>query len=100
MVKEVRTNRDYSDRTIQTARWAREQIKRQTGKIYPHFIERPLPYHHPQQHYHRPYPHTNGVNGVSGYADRAPRVHPWYPAPVEDEGAGEEWDDERLRDFE
>ncbi|KAF2396283.1 ARM repeat-containing protein [Trichodelitschia bisporula] len=31
MVKEARANRDYSDRTNQTARWAREQIKRQTG---------------------------------------------------------------------
>jgi importin subunit beta-1 len=31
MVKEVRTNRDYTDRTIQTARWAKDQIKRQTG---------------------------------------------------------------------
>lgn len=31
MVKDVRTNRDYSERTIQTARWARDQIKRQTG---------------------------------------------------------------------
>jgi hypothetical protein len=32
MVKDVRSNRDFSDRTIQTARWAREQIKRQTGE--------------------------------------------------------------------
>lgn len=29
MIKEVRTNRDYSPRTIETARWAREQVKRQ-----------------------------------------------------------------------
>ena len=34
-------NRDYTDRTIQTARWAREQIKRQTGRFTLHFIERP-----------------------------------------------------------
>jgi hypothetical protein len=33
MVKEVRSNRDFSDRTITTARWAREQIKRQTGTL-------------------------------------------------------------------
>ncbi|KAF2143455.1 uncharacterized protein K452DRAFT_225317 [Aplosporella prunicola CBS 121167] len=31
MAKETRANRDYSPRTIDTARWAREQIKRQTG---------------------------------------------------------------------
>jgi hypothetical protein len=31
MTKDVRTNRDYSDRTITTARWARDQIKRQIG---------------------------------------------------------------------
>lgn len=35
MVKEVRTNRDFSDRTISTARWAREQIKRQIGMCTP-----------------------------------------------------------------
>ena len=29
LVKEVRSNRDYSPRTHDTARWAREQIKRQ-----------------------------------------------------------------------
>jgi len=31
MAKEVRANRDFSERTTATARWAREQIKRQTG---------------------------------------------------------------------
>ena len=31
MAKEVRSNRDFSERTTATARWAREQIKRQTG---------------------------------------------------------------------
>jgi importin subunit beta-1 len=29
MIKEVRTNRDFMPRTIDTARWAREQVKRQ-----------------------------------------------------------------------
>ncbi|KIW04872.1 hypothetical protein, variant [Verruconis gallopava] len=33
MVKEVRLNREYSDRTIQTARWAKDQIKRQIGGV-------------------------------------------------------------------
>ncbi|KAK8177833.1 armadillo-type protein [Phyllosticta citrichinensis] len=32
MAKETRSNRDFSSRTIETARWAREQIKRQIGK--------------------------------------------------------------------
>ncbi|CAK7274548.1 karyopherin Kap95 [Sporothrix epigloea] len=31
LVKETRTNRDYSQRTIETARWARELVKRQIG---------------------------------------------------------------------
>ncbi|KAK8157951.1 armadillo-type protein [Phyllosticta citrichinensis] len=31
MAKETRSNRDFSSRTIETARWAREQIKRQIG---------------------------------------------------------------------
>ncbi|KAH7316620.1 armadillo-type protein [Stachybotrys elegans] len=31
MIKETKTNRDYSARTIETARWAREQVKRQIG---------------------------------------------------------------------
>ncbi|KAF1731137.1 Importin subunit beta-1 [Beauveria bassiana] len=29
MIKETKTNRDFSARTIETARWAREQVKRQ-----------------------------------------------------------------------
>jgi len=32
MAKDVRTNREFSKRTTDTARWARDQIKRQTGK--------------------------------------------------------------------
>jgi importin subunit beta-1 len=31
MIKETKTNRDFSPRTIETARWAREQLKRQLG---------------------------------------------------------------------
>ena len=31
MVKETKSNREFTARTIETARWAREQIKRQTG---------------------------------------------------------------------
>lgn len=31
MIKETRQNRDYQARTIETARWAREQVKRQIG---------------------------------------------------------------------
>lgn len=31
MIKETRSNRDFSSRTIETARWAREQVKRQVG---------------------------------------------------------------------
>jgi len=31
MIKETRTNRDFQPRTIDTARWAREQVKRQIG---------------------------------------------------------------------
>ena len=31
MARDTRANKDYSSRTIETARWAREQIKRQTG---------------------------------------------------------------------
>lgn len=31
LIKETRTNRDFSARTIETARWAREQVKRQIG---------------------------------------------------------------------
>ncbi len=29
MIKDTKTNRDFSPRTIETARWAREQVKRQ-----------------------------------------------------------------------
>lgn len=31
MIRETRQNRDYQTRTIDTARWAREQLKRQIG---------------------------------------------------------------------
>jgi importin subunit beta-1 len=31
LIKETRGNRDFSPRTIETARWAREQVRRQTG---------------------------------------------------------------------
>jgi len=31
LIKETKTNRDFSPRTIETARWAREQVKRQLG---------------------------------------------------------------------
>ncbi|PHH79261.1 hypothetical protein CDD80_5256 [Ophiocordyceps camponoti-rufipedis] len=31
MIKETKINRDYQPRTIETARWAREQVKRQLG---------------------------------------------------------------------
>lgn len=31
MIKETRANRDFQPRTIETARWAREQVKRQVG---------------------------------------------------------------------
>ena len=31
LIKETRTNRDFSSRTIDTARWAKEQVKRQIG---------------------------------------------------------------------
>jgi importin subunit beta-1 len=31
MIKETKTNRDFQPRTIETARWAREQVKRQLG---------------------------------------------------------------------
>lgn len=32
MCRETRANKDFSPRTQETARWAREQIKRQAGK--------------------------------------------------------------------
>ncbi|KAI9172271.1 Importin subunit beta-1 [Paramyrothecium foliicola] len=31
MIKETKTNREFAPRTIETARWAREQVKRQLG---------------------------------------------------------------------
>lgn len=31
MARETKANKDFSPRTIDTARWAREQIKRQIG---------------------------------------------------------------------
>ncbi|EMR62748.1 hypothetical protein MGN70_012631 [Eutypa lata] len=31
MIKETKTNREFQSRTIETARWAREQVKRQIG---------------------------------------------------------------------
>lgn len=31
MIKETRGNREFQSRTIETARWAREQVKRQLG---------------------------------------------------------------------
>jgi importin subunit beta-1 len=31
MIKETKTNREFHSRTIDTARWAREQVKRQLG---------------------------------------------------------------------
>ena len=31
LIKETRTNREFSARTVETARWAREQVKRQVG---------------------------------------------------------------------
>jgi importin subunit beta-1 len=31
LIKETRSNREFQARTIETARWAREQVKRQIG---------------------------------------------------------------------
>lgn len=31
LIKETRSNREFQSRTIETARWAREQVKRQIG---------------------------------------------------------------------
>lgn len=31
LIKETKTNREFQARTIETARWAREQVKRQLG---------------------------------------------------------------------
>lgn len=33
MARETRANKEFSQRTQDTARWAREQIKRQSGKL-------------------------------------------------------------------
>ena len=42
MVKEVRSNREYGTATIQTARWARDQLRAQTGQSRVSFLsERP-----------------------------------------------------------
>ena len=38
MAKETRANKDFSPRTQETARWAREQIKRQAGKKDPSLL--------------------------------------------------------------
>jgi hypothetical protein len=35
LIKETRQNRDYAARTIDTAKWAREQVKKQTGMYEP-----------------------------------------------------------------
>lgn len=32
MARDTRSNKEFSARTIETARWAREQIKRQSGR--------------------------------------------------------------------
>jgi importin subunit beta-1 len=31
MIRETRSNREFQDRTVNTARWAREQVRRQIG---------------------------------------------------------------------
>lgn len=31
LIKETKSNREFQERTISTARWAREQVKRQLG---------------------------------------------------------------------
>ncbi len=33
MIKDTRSNRDFQPRTIETARWAREMVKRQIGGV-------------------------------------------------------------------
>ncbi|TLD27739.1 importin subunit beta-1 [Venturia nashicola] len=38
MVKEVRSNREYGDSTIATARWARNQLRAQTGQSHLFFL--------------------------------------------------------------
>lgn len=41
MARETRANKDFSQRTQDTARWAREQIKRQSGEINTPFSVKP-----------------------------------------------------------
>jgi hypothetical protein len=89
MVKEVRTNRDYADRTTQTARWAREQIKRQTGRLSPGFVamSRP-PSLYPQQLRHHNTLFSKDVNGHAPTGIHAPQaVHPWHAAVIEHGGS-------------
>ena len=38
MVKEVRSNREFTNATIQTARWARDQLRAQTGQSRVSFL--------------------------------------------------------------
>lgn len=38
MARETRANKEFQQRTQETARWAREQIKRQTGETTTLFI--------------------------------------------------------------
>jgi importin subunit beta-1 len=42
MSKEIRNNREFSERTTSTARWAREQIKRQIGMTSDNFFTQPF----------------------------------------------------------
>jgi importin subunit beta-1 len=44
MAKEIRSNKEFSTRTQDTARWAREQIKRQTGELLPSWKSRYHPH--------------------------------------------------------
>lgn len=44
MARETRANKDFSPRTQETARWAREQIKRQAGKILLSYPPAALPH--------------------------------------------------------
>ena len=34
MAKDVRANREFQQRTRETARWAREQIRKQSGELF------------------------------------------------------------------
>ena len=40
MCRETRANKEFAPRTQETARWAREQIKRQAGKQRPKHVEK------------------------------------------------------------